>query len=573
MPDEIETRQLGTGHHSALKAFADAIREWAVPFLETWMQAADQPVPSQEEIRRIQEAVDRLQTETGSPPEGYEWLPDLLKRLSRAKRFNRRNFINVHPTPHVPSVLASTIVALQNPNNIVEDVSGPTWKLEELCIQWLAENLIGFDPTRAWGNVVSGGTVANMTALLVARDYCYRKLARPRPADVRTRGLYGLPAGVVLATAGSHYSVRKALWFLGMGDENVVSIPLAFDEKVRMTWERDATFIEGITDPVWREPLDKAIEGDRARGLTELEAFYSGKSQPFSLQPLDSEIYKALYSCFEYSTPLIAYVFTVGTIDTGTIEHPSSEALEKLISEDIFIHADAAAGGFTLSHPRIRDQVVGLDKVHSVTLDGHKFGHLAYPNGTVLFRDKGWMYEILHEAPYLQHLAPTLEGSRPGSHVAALWAVIQDLGETGRYERWLNRIFRFVDALVEAFEASSEFQILNHVDLTTIAVAPRARDPGDNRHRLNELVVKVHRQVAEDSSSKAFLVNMDRGLSGIRVRNDNTFRNEADQDREAANLADIYCIRIVATNPAVEPEDAEELVRYLERQLTRARNT
>lgn len=32
---------------------------------------------------------------------------------------------------------------------------------------------------------------------------------------------------------------------------------------------------------------------------------------------------------------------------------------------------------------------------------------------------------------------------------------------------------------------------------------------------------------------------------------------------------EVYCLRLVATNPAVEPEDADRLVEYLERQLSR----
>ena len=159
---------------------------------------------------------------------------------------------------------------------------------------------------------------------------------------------------------------------------------------------------------------------------SEVDAFYCGRSEPFSLQPLDSEVFKALYGCFVYGTPLIAYVFTVGTTDTGTFEHPSTHALTKLKEEDVFIHADAAAGGFALADPELRARLGGgLEKVDSVTIDGHKLGHLAYPKGAILFREKGWTHEILHEAPYLRNLAPTLEGSRPGTHAAAAWAAIR----------------------------------------------------------------------------------------------------------------------------------------------------
>lgn len=532
------------------------------------MNTGSQPVLSKGEVESIEDIIKNL--ESGETPPGYDWLPEMLRRLAWNKRFNRRNFVNIHPTPHVPSVLASTLVSLQNPNNIVKAVSGPTTEMEEECIRWLAQHLLGFDQSRAWGNVVSGGTIANLTALMVARDYCYRKLSRPRPADVRQRGLFGLPSGVVMATAGSHYSIKKALWLLGIGDENVVTVPVSFDERVALRADRDRQFIAGVTKRDWRRRICRALDEDEARGIDEMGRFYAGKSKPFSLQPLNSEIFKSLYGCFEYGTPLLAYVFTLGTTDTGTIESPDLEALDHLAEEDIFIHADAAAGGFALQHTRVAERVIGMDKAHSATLDGHKFGHLAYPNGAIVFREKGWVYEILHEAPYLQNLAPTLEGSRPGSHVAALWAAIEDLGKTGRYGRWLDRIFVFVDALVECFEASKYFQVLHDVHLSTVAVAPVPTGK-ESRTELNRFVVRMGDAISNDDTEDAFLVNVDRGLSGIKVRNSNRPPSTPGSGFEDDPLVDLFCLRIVATNPAVERTDASKLVDYLEGKLEAAR--
>jgi len=549
------SRQLGFDTADAVSGFREAIVEWILPFIEAWSSGGPQPLVSDAEGEALRELVRLRDT---AVPEGYAWLPSLLERLATAMRFNRQNFVNIHPTPFVPAIAATVAVALQNPNNIVPDVSRATTALEQECVRWMA-SLVGFDPDMSWGNVVSGGTIANITALLVARDYTYRKLGRPRPADVRTRGLFERSPGVVLASAGSHYSVKKAAWILGIGDENVVTIPVAYDEVAKSREARDAMFIAGVTDPTWRDLLHDWIRVDRERGAAELEAFYDGGSQPFSLQPLNSEIFKAMYACFTYGTPLIAYVFTLGTTDTGTIEMPESEALRLLAAEDVFVHADAAAGGFALMHEHVASRARGLEGVHSVALDAHKLGQLAYPNGAIVFRDRGWVYEIMHEAPYLSGLAPTIEGSRWGGSSAALWAAIQDLGLSNRYTRWLDRIFQFVEALVEEFGASGEFQVLHHVHLTSVAVAPRAQG-NETRRELNTHVLRVHDRVRQDTRPDAFLVNIDRGLAGVKVRN-------APGSASDGELSDIYCWRIVAANPAVEPSDAATLVNYLREQL------
>lgn len=565
-----QNRQIGYGETAALRNLEQVVREWVVPFLEGWINTGPQPVPGPEDIREIETLVQEL-SRSHPLPEGYAWLPKFLEKMAASTRFNARNFVNIHPTPHLPAVVAGLVASIQNPNNIVEEVSKTTTSLEQDAVRWMAEHLVGFDPDKAWGNVVSGGTIANMTALLVARDYSYRKLARPRPSDVRTRGLYGLPAGVVLATAGSHYSVKKALWFLGMGDENVVRIPVAYDEAVHRRQISDANFVEGITNKEWKETIGGSVAEDRKRGEQELAAFYRGDQCPFSLQPLNSEIFKALYSCFEYNTPLVGYVFTLGTTDTGTIEAPNDEAIKTLVKENVFIHADAALGGFALPHKRLAGLVKGLSRVHSVTIDGHKLGQLAYPNGAILFRDVAWRQEIMHEAPYLRGLAPTLEGSRTGASSASLWAAIQDLGKTSGYHGILDRLFAFVDRLKELIATDGTFQVLHHVQLTTLAVAPVPRG-GETRTQVNRIVGEMRSRIEKDRDHEAFLINIDDGLSEIKVRDSNRFirfdhEGESDDDR----LVDIRCLRLVVSNPGVAPGDAGLLLHYLLKTLREVR--
>src|SRR5260370_33888270 len=161
------------------------------------------------------------------------------------------------------AVLAALAVSLQNPNNIVEEVSRATSEMEKEAVSWLAEHLFGLDPKLAWGNVVSGGTVANMTALLVARDYAYDKLSRPRPARVGARGIAAANPGIVLASAGSHYSLEKALWFLGIGAENLIRVPVCFDESTRLQEKKEKRFLRGIQDQAWKEQVHAALEEDR----------------------------------------------------------------------------------------------------------------------------------------------------------------------------------------------------------------------------------------------------------------------------------------------------------------------
>jgi hypothetical protein len=125
-----------------------------------------------------------------------------------------------------------------------------------------------------------------------------------------------------------------------------------------------------------------------------------------------------------------------------------------------------------------------------------------------------------------------------------------------------------VDCLVEAFHSSGEFQVLHTVDLTTVAVAPKTK-ANETRSDVNRVVTRMSDWISQDTSADAYLVNLDRGLSGVKVRDSNRpgALNTSDEDR----LVDIYCLRIVATNPAVESADASRLASYLHEVLARVR--
>src|SRR5687768_5322535 len=119
---EIKQRQIGTGHDASLDAFQQNLSDFVIPFIKLRMESGAQPLLSQEEISHVRGAVGELAHKI-NPDDAYASLPKLLTALAEGLRFNRRNFVNIHPTPHLPAVLASLAVTLQNPNNIVADVS------------------------------------------------------------------------------------------------------------------------------------------------------------------------------------------------------------------------------------------------------------------------------------------------------------------------------------------------------------------------------------------------------------------------------------------------------------------
>jgi L-2,4-diaminobutyrate decarboxylase len=208
--------------------------------------------------------------------------------------------------------------------------------------------LIGWQPDEFSGLVTHGGSLANYTALLTARNVAL--------GDVWEQGLprQGLPPVLVVHT-DAHYSVSRSAGMLGLGTNHVLRVPL--DERRRMDPNR----------------LDEILAGLRAQG-----------------QPIVAAVACAC------STP-------IGAFD------PLPEIAESCRRHDVWLHVDAAHGGAACFSPRHRHLVAGLDRADSVAWDAHKMLFMPALCAFVFYRDKSHRFETFRQsAPYL--FDPTAPG-------------------------------------------------------------------------------------------------------------------------------------------------------------------
>ena len=97
--------------------------------------------------------------------------------------------------------------------------------LEACVTRWLME-LCGFPVEGSHGILVSGGSMANLTALAVARHWA----AKQDGWNIRSEGLQaGRPRYTVYASGEAHSCVRKAVEVLGLGTDNLREVPLDAD--------------------------------------------------------------------------------------------------------------------------------------------------------------------------------------------------------------------------------------------------------------------------------------------------------------------------------------------------------
>lgn len=198
-------------------------------------------------------------------------------------------------------------------------------KLVELqVIAWLAE-MMGF-PAGSSGILVTGGTMANVLGLAVARH-------AKAGFDVRAEGLQGgRPRMTVYGSVETHGWVKKAMELLGLGWSSFRPIPVDGEYRVDV------------------DAMRAAIRADREAGLH----------------------------------PICA-IGTAGTVNTGATD--DLRAIAALCrEEDLWFHVDGAFGALARISPELAPIVAGMDEADSLGFDLHKWFYMPFECACVLVR-------------------------------------------------------------------------------------------------------------------------------------------------------------------------------------------
>ncbi|RUO47405.1 pyridoxal-dependent aspartate 1-decarboxylase PanP [Pseudidiomarina donghaiensis] len=269
------------------------------------------------------------------------------------------------------------------------------------------------------GAMCSGGTVANITALWVARNL----LLKPDNgfAGIAAEGLaaglahYGYKRLTVMVSERGHYSLSKAADVLGIGRRNLIAVPTDDHNRIRIDALREAC-------------AKVAAEGGK----------------------------------------VLALVGVGGTTETGHID-PLDEMAD--VAEEIgaHFHVDAAWGGATLLSKRFRHLLHGIERADSVTIDAHKQMYVPMGAGIVLFRDPSMVRAIEHHAEYIiRHGskdlgAHTMEGSRPGMAML-VYSAMHVMGRRG-YELLIDQSIEKAREFARLIEAQDDFELITEPEL------------------------------------------------------------------------------------------------------------
>lgn len=237
---------------------------------------------------------------------------------------------NIHPrffawvqgTGTPLGALADMLAATMNPNVTIGE-HAPMY-VDQQVVDW-CKQMLNY-PSSASGILLSGGSMANITALTVARNH--------QALQARKRGLFDQPMQLLLyCSSETHSCVIKAAEIIGLGTQAVRIIETNEDFQMNT------------------EALENAIGEDLANGFLP-----------------------------------ICVVGTAGTVNTGAID-PLSEIHAICQKYGIWFHIDGAYGALCKLDPRYAAELKIIEKADSVAFDLHKWLYIPYEVGCALFKN------------------------------------------------------------------------------------------------------------------------------------------------------------------------------------------
>jgi glutamate/tyrosine decarboxylase-like PLP-dependent enzyme len=489
----------------------------------------------------------------------YAFEDRLLELMARLKAdfpfYSPRYAAHMLSEQTLPSIAGYFAAMLYNPNNVSSDVAPVTVRLELEASQMIAK-MLGYGPD-CWAHLTSGGTVANLEALWIARTVKYLPLVvrdmrqefklDPLSWPQDPRRLIDISPNESLQGLARTFADAFAL--VGKTAKTTRRLIDAYRASSFNVGEHGVQATASLGRPVVLVPeshhycFEKAVDvlGLGRRSLVPVRVDSEFR---MSVRHLAEQLDKAQ----EIGATVVAVVAVVGTTEEGAVD-PVNEVLELRSKREttgqgsFWIHADAAYGGYlrtmtlpqriglgeSFSEVRLGAETRKLDlrfpergacealerlgECDSITVDPHKLGFIPYPAGAICFKSNLVKPIARQDAPYLED-APSdvetertsqgiglyiLEGSKPGAAAAAVWLshrlIPLDNAGHGVLVREMIRNAFELHALLEGYtESFMKAVCLCRPGSNIVCYAFRPRDGAASLSQLNVLNDRIYRR-------------------------------------------------------------------------------
>ena len=258
--------------------------------------------------------------------------------VQQSMHLHHPHYVGHQVAPPAPvAALSALVSAFLNNGMAVYEMGPVSTALERLVLQEVAR-LLGYG-SEAGGIMTSGGTLANLTALLAARQ-------RQVGGDAWNTGTTQPLA--LLVSEEAHYCIDRAAKVMGWGEGGVIKVPA--DKHYKMRADR----------------LEEAYRQAQADGRQ-----------------------------------VVAVVGSACTTSTGSYD-PLATIADFCQEHQLWFHVDGAHGAPAAFSPAYRSLVQGLERADSITIDFHKMMLTpALITGLIFKREKDSYHTFAQQASYL----------------------------------------------------------------------------------------------------------------------------------------------------------------------------
>jgi L-2,4-diaminobutyrate decarboxylase len=357
-------------------------------------------------------------------------------------------------------------------------------------IRWLC-NLIDDTNTTSGGVLTSGGAMANLTALLAARQIAANEISRKTNSQTKWNawktGLNGQARLCILASEHAHYSIARAAGIMGLGSDAVIKV---------------ATDSEGRMD------------------VAALKLAYQ--------------------HCQESYLHIIAVVASAGCTPTGSIDLLQAIG-EFCHSQGLWFHVDGAHGASALLSEQHRNKLQGIELADSVIWDGHKLLYMPATVSAVLFKnaahadaafaqEASYLFQEQHEEESIKPEAfnisfRTLECTKR-MMALKLWVAFSLYGSNG-LGLLVDEAFSKAQLFSEKIKQHASFELL--LEPQTNIVCFRHQVPNLTASELNTHQTKIRKHLIESGAFHLTQVEL-HGNIWLRTTLMNPFTMESDLD-------------------------------------------
>ncbi|MBT8183885.1 MAG: aminotransferase class V-fold PLP-dependent enzyme [Eudoraea sp.] len=395
------------------------------------------------------------------------------KIIERSIHIHHPKYLGHQISPTVPMTALSSLLSAQLNNGMgVYEMGAASTAMERIVTDLLCSR-VGFSE-KSNGILTSGGTLANLTALLSAR----KKMVRE---DVWQEGNGGKLA--IMVSEEAHYCVDRAVRIMGLGSEGLVKIPVTKDFCLR----------------------------------TEL---------------LESCYQNALKSGLE----IFAIVASAPVTATGTYD--DLKAISKFAKEkNIWMHVDGAHGGAAIFSEKYKAVVKGIHHADSLVIDGHKMMMMPSITTALLFKDGTNSHCTFEQkADYLLQKSEGEDWYNLAKRTFECTKYMMSLHWYSLIQSFGFKLFD--DFVTTLYDMGKEFAGLVEKDpCFELAVQPMSNivcfryiGRGNEKTKLNELNKRIRRQLLEEGEYYIVQTNL-RNKHYLRVTIMNPFTNQDDLKR------------------------------------------